>query len=197
MDKRQLHHVWKQTRCVKPGYLIIAAVAVGSFSLVELRANNQHMASLRQAVFTADKNNGNVQAALNNLQAYVTAHMNTSLSTGGTAVYPPIQLQYTYQRLVQAQGDKLASANSDLYTRAQAYCQAANPSGFSGRGRVPCIEQYVRDHGVSVPTIPDSLYKFDFVDPRWSPDAAGWSMVAAIGLFLAAVAKWLIDRRLR
>ncbi len=36
--------------------------------------------------------------------------------------------------------------------------------------------------------IPDSLYKFDFVSPIWSPDVAGWSMLLSIvfGLLLAS-----------
>jgi hypothetical protein len=44
---------------------------------------------------------------------------------------------------------------------------------------VPCIEQYVETHDTQLPTIPTTLYEFDFVSPRWSPDLAGWSMVAA------------------
>ena len=187
MNKRHLHHVWRTFRLIKPWYFLVLAVIFGLIAVVALRANNQHMAQLRQAVYTADKENGDVQGTLNDLQAYVTAHMNTSLTTGNTAVYPPIQLQYTYQRLVQAQSAAQQSANSDLYTQAQNYCQALNSKDFSGRNRVPCIEQYVTSHStVKLAPIPDDLYKFSFASPKWSPDFAGWSLVVAVLSWIVA-----------
>ncbi len=80
------------------------------------------MVRLRTAVYTADKNNADVVKPLKALQAYVTSHMNTNLSTGNTSVYPPIQLQHTYDRLVKAQEQQ--QNNTDLYSQAQAYCEA-------------------------------------------------------------------------
>lgn len=162
-------------------YLLAITLICGVVCVFALRANYQHMVGLRNAVYSADKNNGDVQGTLKKLQQYVTAHMNTDLSTGNTSVYPPIQLQYTYQRLVEAQGSQLQATNSGLYTAAQAYCQQQDPVDFSGHNRVPCIEQYVTQHGEQpLPAIPDSLYKFAFVSPRWSPDLAGWSLVLTI-----------------
>lgn len=195
MNKRRLHHYWKYARALKPRYFLALAVVFGVVALVALRANNQHMSELREAVYTADKDNGDVQGALSKLQAYVTAHMNTSLNTGNSTVYPPIQLQYTYQRLVQQAGAALQNANGDLYTKAQAYCQALNSKDFSGRNRVPCIEKYVQDHGVKVSstTISPSLYQFDFVAPKWSPDLAGWSLVLAVAFAFLALIKLVID----
>ena len=78
------------------------------------------MYKLRNDVYIADKNNGDVYGALQKLQAYVTTHMNTDL-TSPNGVYPPIQLKYTYDRLVQAQGNQLAQDNSQFYTQAQKY----------------------------------------------------------------------------
>lgn len=154
---------------------IISAV----ICVYSLRANNEHMVKLRDAVYAADKDNGDVSGALKALQAYVTTHMNTSLA-GPDNVYPPIQLKYTYDRLVQAQSQQTQEANTQIYSDAQNYCQALIPNGFSGRYRVPCIEQYVQTHSpASTPAIPDALYKFDFASPNWSPDRAGWSMVVA------------------
>ena len=48
--------------------------------------------------------------------------------------------------------------------------------------------------GIEQKNIPDSLYKFDFVSPTWSPDLAGWSLLVAIvsGTFL--VLRFLLDR---
>ncbi|HET7060293.1 MAG TPA: hypothetical protein VFH99_03205 [Candidatus Saccharimonadales bacterium] len=179
MDRRYLYHIWTKVRWIKPWYFLTLAVISTLICVFALRANNQHMVRLRDAVYTADKNNGDVAGTLRNLQSYVTSHMNTNLNGGPNAVYPPIQLKYTYQRLVQAQ-NAAAQGGNQLYTEAQHYCEQQDPVDFSGHNRVPCIEQYVQSHGgVQQSTIPDALYKFDFVSARWSPDLAGWSLLAA------------------
>ena len=202
MNKRRLHHIWTKLRLIKPWYFLGLALVSSVVCIFALRANNQHMLRLRDAVYTADRDNTNVQAALNNLQAYVTAHMNTNLNTG-TSLYPPIQLKYTYARLEQqAQATAAAQTDTQVYTDAQHYCEQQDPVDFSGHNRVPCIEQYVQTHGgASVPTtvtIPDALYEFSFVTPAWSPDLAGWSLVAAVlsgVLFVALlVAHWWFRR---
>lgn len=196
MDKRHLHHLWTKIREVKPWYFIVLALLSGIVAVFALRNNYLHMVRLKDAVYAADKNGGDTEKALQNLQQYVVRHMNTSLSAGSDTIYPPIQLKYTYDRLVQAESDELASTNTALYNEAQKHCEALDPTDFSGRNRVPCIQQYVKDHGQPLRSIPDSLYKFDFVSPVWSPDLAGWSIVVAvlsIGVFvvLVIVRRWL------
>ncbi len=138
------------------------------------------MGRLRGDVFQADKSGHGIQQALDNLQAYVTSNMNTNLTGGSNAIYPPIQLEYTYQRLLAAQDKTIQSANTGLYTSAQEYCQKLDPTDFSGHNRVPCIEQYVTSHGYNLQSVPKSLYEFDFVSPTWSPDLAGWTLLASI-----------------
>jgi preprotein translocase subunit SecF len=172
---------------------VICAITCG-FSL---RNNYTTMLKLKDAVYAADENNGDVQGALNKLRSYTFAHMNTNPAKGANAVYPPIQLKYTYERLQEQQIQ--ASSNSDLYTQAQAYCQQQNSVDFSGRNRVPCIENYVETHGhqrVST-NVPASLYEYSFVSPRWSPDLAGWSMLAAILSFVLAIVLWITERIIR
>lgn len=165
------------------GVIVISSIV----AIIALRTNNEHMALLRSQVYAADKNNGDVEGALKNLQSYVTGHMNTDLSTGPNSVYPPIQLKYTYDRLVQARSQQAAQANVQLYTDAQHYCEKLDPVDFSGHNRVPCIESYVQTHGVQPAPVPDSLFKFDFISPWWSPDIAGWSLVVVgIGIILGA-----------
>lgn len=162
---------------------IVLVIISGSITVAALRSNNQHMASLRTNVYQADISGVGVPQALDRLQAYVTAHMNTNLSDGVGSVYPPIQLEYTYLRLVEAQDTTALSSNSGLYTAAQAYCQKLDPYDFSGHNRVPCIEQYVSSHGSAgskLPNIPSALYEFDFVSPNWSPDLAGWMLLTTI-----------------
>jgi len=180
MNKRYIDNLWSQVRRIRPWYFLILAVVSGVICAFALRANNQHMVQLRNDVYAADKQNADVQQPLKALQAYVTTHMNTDLSAGNTSVYPPIQLQYTYAHLVQAQKQQLQQQNASLYTQAQAYCEALNHTDFSGHNRVPCIEQYVESHGGKpAAAIPQALYEFAFASPVWSPDLAGWTMIIA------------------
>ncbi len=174
-----------RNKLVLPALILSLLLAIGSgtVTIFALRSNNEHMANLRTAVYQADKSGINVAGALNNLQAYVTSHMNTNLSDGAGSVYPPIQLEYTYQRLVQAQTQASLSSNQGLYTAAQAYCQKLDPYHFSGGYRVSCIDQYVTSHGsgtTQLPSIPPSLYEFDFISPTWSPDLAGWMLLISV-----------------
>ena len=181
MNKRHLHHAWIKLRNIKPWYFLGLAILCAVVCVFALRANNQHMIKLRNTVYAADKNDTDVEGPLKQLQAYVTSHMNTNLSAGSDAVYPPVQLKYTYDRLVAAQADQLSQTNTQLYTDAQQYCEQQDPTDFSGHNRVPCIEQYVAARtpdAVQLPAIPDALYKFSFVTPTWSPDLAGWSLIA-------------------
>jgi len=151
------------------------------------------MITLRNDVYSADKNDTNVSLALQKLQSYVTRHMNTNLAAAN-GIYPPIQLKYTYQRILNQESSTAANSNATLYTDAQNYCQQVIPGAFSGRTRVPCIEQYVQSHDSNLPTVPTELYEFDFISPSWSPDLAGWTLVIAIASFLIFVVSLSVDR---
>ena len=180
------------------GLFLLLFVISMVLTLIALRQNNQEMVRLRAAVYEADKNDGDVEKALAELRGYVHSHMNTDLTGGGNAIRPPIQLKYTYERLVAAEQAKANAGNTQLYTEAQNYCQTQNPSSFSGGPRVPCVEEYITTHGVpaSQINIPASLYKFDFVSPLWTPDLAGWSLVLTVLLFIAFVVSFVVDRLL-
>jgi hypothetical protein len=202
MNKRRLHHLWTKVRRIKPWYFLVLALVSAVICVFALRANNQHMVVLRNNVYQADKDGTDVKAPLQELQAYVTTHMNTDLNTGKSTVYPPIQLQHTYERLVQARAEQLKQQTSgDIYGQAQAHCEAQNSTDFSGRNRVPCIEQYVQSHTPqgtgALPAVSDALYKFSFATPRWSPDLAGWSMAAAIFFGLLFIITLVAGRLLR
>lgn len=158
-----------------------------------LRHNNQTMLKLRAEVYATDQAGGDVNGALNKLREYVYGHVNTNLSSGGNAIKPPIQLKYTYERLLEAQQQTAAASNSQIYTDAQSYCQTLVPAGVSGRGRVPCVQDYVTSHGVKTTPIPTGLYQFDFVSPTWSPDLAGWSLVVAALTGLGFIASFLMQ----
>jgi len=179
MNKQHVRHPLLAS-LFKTWYFLALTIVSAVICVFALRANNEHMLHLKQALQTADQDNSNVTQALQELQAYVTTHMNTALTTGNTSVYPPIQLVNTYDRLVQAQSNLLQQQNSQIYTQAQDYCEKTYPSATL-HTRVVCTEDYAASHGIKAAApIPDSLYKFDFVSPRWSPDLAGWSMVVSI-----------------
>ena len=172
-------------------FIVSAVVCVWS-----LRDNNLKMVQLRNALYEADKNGGDVNTALNNLRADVYAHMNTNLSSG-TDIKPPIQLKYTYERL-QAAAQQQAN-NADLYTEAQTYCQQKIPASvsFYGAGRISCVQDYILSHGGKpAAKISSALYEFDFVSPVWSPDLAGWSLILTIIFFLGFISKWIFDKML-
>jgi hypothetical protein len=186
MNKRYLHHLWTRIRPIKTPYLLVACIVFAGGAALTLRHNYTEMTKLRTAVFAADQSGNGVEQSLQKLRKYVGSHMNTNLATAD-GVYPPIQLKYTYTRLQQAEQDRVNNTNSQVYTDAQHTCEAQYPGSFSGGPRVPCIEQYVKDHGTTARTIPDAMYKFNFASPQWSPDIAGWMIVLAVlsGVFAA------------
>ena len=195
INKRKLHHYWTKVSWLKPWYFLVLALISAVVCVFALRANNQEMVELREAVYAADKAGTDVQKPLKDLQAYVTSHMNTNLSSGSSSVYPPIQLKYTYERLVTAKNDQFANTNSQIYSEAQKECEKQNPTSFSGGSRVACIEQYVSSHSsVTLPTIPDALYKFSFASPRWSPDLAGWSLLLSVAATILFIFSFFIKR---
>ena len=195
MNKRSVHHSWRYIRKVHPWYFLVVAIIAGSISIVALRHNNEHMIALRDAVYQADKNNGDVEGALQNLRSYVFTHMNTSLASGPNAVHPPIQLKYTYERLQAAQQEGLGQNNSQLYGQAQKTCEAEGETS-TAQSTILCIQNYALAHGIQLAAIPEGLYKFDFVSAKWSPDLAGWSLVVAIasllGFVVSLLYRWFI-----
>jgi len=132
MDKRRLHHLWTITRNIKPQYALVGVVVFGTVCVYSLRENNLQMAKLRDAVYAADKSGTGVEPALQKLQVFVSAHMNTNLAAGPNAPYPPLQLQYTYDRAVQAAGAEVNTANAKIYTDAQKYCEPEDSDRFFG-----------------------------------------------------------------
>jgi len=200
MDKKFWHYIWtSKVRPIKVWYMIALTVLSGLICVFALRDNYKHMDELRQKVYTADQQNGDLVTALQDLQLYVTNHMNTDLAKDSNSVYPPIQLKYTYERLQAAAQEKAASTNTQLYSDAQAHCERQNATDFSGRNRVPCIEQYVTERGgAKAEPVPDDMYKFSFATPKWSPDLAGISLVITVILavltLLRVLIGWILKR---
>jgi hypothetical protein len=197
MNKKKLHHYWTKIRAVSYWYFLIAFIVSGLVFVFAYRHNNLEMIRLRDAVFVADEQNGDVEKALQELRKYVHGHMHTQLAVGETAIRPPVQLKYRYERLLAAEKDRVSKANASIYTAAQAECERRFPAGLSGSGRIPCIQEYVASHGTKEQPIPKELYQFDFVSPVWSPDLAGWSLVITILFGFLFVVRFSLELWLR
>lgn len=182
MSKRHLRKIYQKIRVINTWYFFGLFVIFLIVGVLAVRQNNVKSIELRDAVIKADEQNKDVEGALRQLREHMYSHMNSGLSND--ALKQPIQLKYRYERLVEAEKQK-SGDSQQVYADAQKYCEERFGQGALRDGRVPCVQEYVSQHsGGQVSQIPDSLYKFDFVSPRWSPDLAGWSLLLS-GVFLA------------
>lgn len=159
----------------------VVTVFFTALSVIGLTANSQGAKDRYDALIAVDQSGGDVEAALNDLRVYIYSHMNTQIGSE-LGVKPPIQLNGTYSRLVEAENARVAQVNDDVYAKAQVECEAIYGVGALQSGRVPCVQTYIDNNTVKLVTVEDDFYKFDFVPPRWSADLAGISMVIA-GIF--------------
>jgi len=192
MNKRQLHHLLVRMKPISYWYFVALVVVTGSFALLALRHNNVRAIQLRDELAQVDKENGDVEGKLNELRVYMHTHMNARLSNEN-AIYPPIQLKYTYERLSAAEKKRVTTANEKIYNDAQKTCEALLPRGLSGSSRLPCIQQYIDAKGTQETPVPDAQYKFDFVSPIWSPDLAGILVVASLVFLILLVIRLIAE----
>jgi len=195
INKRHLHHVWRQLRYVSYWYFLIAAVICGLLFVFAYRNNNLTALKLRDQLISADKAGNHVQESLNTLRSYIYGHMNANLAGGPGAIYPPIQLQGTYERAVASAKQKADTANAEVAAKAQSVCNQQFPGASTGY--LLCVQTYEADHQVKPQQIPDSLYKFDFAAPRWSPDLAGWMLVLTTLFFIIFLIRLVLEFWLR
>ena len=197
VNKKHLHHIWVKIRPISPWYFLAIAIASGVVFIFAYRQNNIQALSLRDKVLQVDQQDGDIEAALRELREFTYSHMNSSLAGGEGSIYPPIQLKYRYERLVKAEQEKAAATNAKVYSDAQVTCERLYPASVSGGPRVPCIQDYVTQHGGKEQSIPDALYKFDFVSPIWSADLAGWGLVVSVLSFLLFALWYGLERWVR
>jgi hypothetical protein len=158
------------------GTLTLASVGLFLFGMV----NNSNGAVERfDRLVAVDKAGGNVEEALTDLRDYIYSHMNSELG-GPNGIYPPIQLNGTFTRLVQAEEARVSTTNEQVTLDSDRICEERFPVGQLRSGRVQCVQEYRDINYVSAQQINDSFYKFNYVAPRWSPDVAGFSVLAAI-----------------
>lgn len=198
MHNKKRYYLLKRVREVSKYYFLSAGIILGLLGIYSLRQNNLQMIRLLNTLIAADKEDGDTVTALNNLRTYIYGHMNTDPASSTNAIRPPIQLKYTYDRLVAIEQKKADQANVGVYAGAQAVCEQRAAAGDSGAG-FSCVANYVTENGVKPKPVPDSLYKFDFLSPVWTFDMAGISLVLS-ALFMImfiirlALEKWLLYR---
>lgn len=194
MDKGKLHHYWIAFRKPSLYILVVATLFFSALAVYSLRANNLRMLELKQAVYTADEQNGDIETALQDLRTFVNTHMNTQLRSAD-ATEPPIQLINQFNRYIEAEQAKIANQDGNqIYKEAQARCETG---AIPLTARAQCIQEYIVANGGSASQLtipPKELYTFDFVSPRWSPDVAGISLVLAVISTLLLLARLIIGR---
>lgn len=191
MKKTKVYGLWHKFRSISLVTLVIAFVISATITVLALRSNNLNMVKLRSAVYTADKQNGDINKALNDLRQYVYGHMNTNLRTGTTTTEPPIQLVNQFSRDVAAERQRIATLGSadKVYVDAQTICEKA---GVPIPDRAACIQDYVTKNGKGIPQLnlpAKEVYTFDFASPIWSPDIAGFSLILTIIFAIAIIVR--------
>lgn len=181
--QRELRH-WRHLKVKTWQLLILLAVGV-LLSVFFLRQNNLKMVELRNRVITADTVGLGIQPAITELNEHVFKHMNTK-------IVRPIELVETYNRQAQ-QAIQAASQGSgrDLYKEAT---QACERRGVPLASIAQCIANYVAQNSTTAAApeikLPNkNRFIYTFASPRWTPDAAGFSL-----LLTGVILIWLLAR---
>ena len=188
VDKRRIQKNIKNLQRVKTWQLVILLILMLFVAATFLRLNNTGMIQRRQAVMDADKQgDANViNERLYDLQRYSAAHMNADSGV--------FYLQETYNR--DAEKMVQSMSGSSEYAAVHAAAEAVCHPQFHGwsMAYLNCFVAEVSKHPTSntlpeVQTPEESLYRYNFVSPRWSPDFAGFSILVALGIIFVILAR--------
>ena len=182
MNRRTLHHLLVELRELRLRHLVAAFVASLLLGLFFLRQNNLHMINLRNLVQQADEQNKDITQRVTGLRNYIAAHMNTGMGEQG------IYLEHSYERAYDAalqQAIDAGGSSAVIYQNAAQSCQAQFGKATYG-AYTQCIADKVATSGAApVKSPPPDLFRFNFISPAWSPDIAGFALLAAV--FAAAL----------
>lgn len=189
-DRRRVKQSIRQLQRIRTWQLLVLLVLVGFVAATFLRLNNIGMIQRRDAVLAADKagEQAIIQSRLYDLQRYTAAHMNSD--TGS------FYLEQQYRRDAQQAVDAAKNddnPNGNINVKAEAVCKPQYTVWS------PAYVQCFADELAKYPPSPDpaqnvslpstSLYHHDFAAPLWSPDFAGWSVVAVLAILLMIIAR--------
>jgi hypothetical protein len=162
----------------------VSTLVLGALSVGALRENNLRMLDLRQKVLDADARGESATEELSALQQHVTDHMNATPPKLGNQ--PAIQLTTAYTKALEAEAYRVSQARTQIANEATAYCESTL-SGARLSTRADCVANYTAARPVTERTVVADLYRHDFVSPTWSPDLAGWLLVACFASAMVCV----------
>lgn len=163
-----------------------------------LRVNNLGMVERRDAVIEADATGDKVatQQSLQQLREYVNTHMNSSLGDG-------VYLETAYNAARDAaleQATSPTNPNSAVYQQASVECRARFQGGADSfrNDYVLCVVERVSALSQSGDPIqaaqlpqPDT-YRYNFVSPVWTPDAAGFSVLVSLLIAMLILGRTIV-----
>lgn len=189
-DKRRIKKSLKRLRIVKTWQLLILLILMGFVAATLLRMNNVGMVQRRNALFAADKSSDiyTMRSRLSDLQRYSASHMNASTNV--------FYLQDSYNRDAKAAID--AANQAGVGSGANAAAEAVCKPQFSGYSTayLQCFLRELEKHPTS-DKLPEAdmpnpaLYRYEFASPLWTPDFAGWAIVACAVIVLLILSRLL------
>ena len=199
-DKRKIHSTIGRIEKVKTWQLVILLLMAGFVAATFLRLNNVGMIERRDAVLAADAagNDTELERRLYDLQRYVTSRMNTDPGR------VPLEGKYArdnQKHIDEAMAAAATSSSNDVVIKVKEYCDAlGRQQGWrwttsASPQYVACInEQWAQYPAASttqeeITSLPTAPYYHTFVSPAWSPDFAGWSLVACALILLVIVVR--------
>lgn len=179
-DKGRIKQSIHELQRVKTWQLIVVFIILAFVAATFLRLNNIGMVQRRDAVINADKT-GDEQTLIQrlyDLQQFVSAHMNTDLGRG-------VYLENSYNKDLQnwqtnSYGD--SNPNGNIYKKAQEVC--APQFKYYSYAYLQCttneLSKYpaAKDPATDTSKPRQEAYIHSYTSPVWSPDFAGWSVVA-------------------
>ena len=181
-DKSRVKQSIKNLQRIKTWQLIVLLIICGFVSATFLRLNNIGMVERREGVLSADQQ-GNEEVTIKrlyDLQRHVSAHMNTDLGRG-------VYLDASYSRdLQQWQSTQYGDGNpnGNIYKKAQEVC-APRFRSYSA-AYLQCTTSELSKYPAAADPATDTskprqeAYIHAFASPLWTPDFAGWSVLAFI-----------------
>lgn len=189
MAKNRIKQGMEGLQRVRTWQLVVLLLIAGFIAATFLRLNNIGMVERREAVISADSegNEEKIIDRLYDLQQYVSSHMNADLGRG-------VYLETSYNRALQDwQENQYGEGNphGNIYKKAQEVC-APKFSHYSYAYLQCTTNELAKYPAAQEPATETSkprqeAYIHSFDSPLWSPDFAGWSVLACVVILLLVI----------
>lgn len=197
-DKRRLKKAEARLERFATWKLAVLLILVGFISATFLRINNVGMVERRNAVINADKagDEAAIRERLYSLQQYAATHMNAD--PGSVALTEQYKRDSMKAREAAVQNTSGLSDSNVNQKVAEVCDQRAKNEGWRSWGDPrynTCTEEEFKKYP-GAETLADSydlpnpdLYYYRFVSPAWTPDFAGFSLLACFIILVMIVAR--------